>query len=266
MRSGRLSGRRGARVEDARTPPAASSAARSLRQPDEGRVAPSAVMRSSAEAAAVMLVSRSSANNRGSMGNRLVRSDGERYRGSVGRRGRALLAIVAGAGLMGCGAEEATSGASAATLGGDGDPCNPRLLRQQCLDHLACARVGSAATCVPRCPDAPCPATRSCDPHSGLCLDLRAKAYGEACHRDGPTCGAEPNSVCLVTSGRAGFCSLPCASFTNPCPPAFGARAVCSAPNGDDGVCIFACGAGRDPCPPELTCTDLANGGRACLP
>ena len=145
--------------------------------------------------------------------------------------------------------------------------CNVRAILNPCRTGYVCLLDEGRALCAPDCRDAGCrTASWVCDEGSGLCVDPSAGKAGDPCAADDERCNGLPNGTCFtLRPSRDGFCTLPCAPFTKPCPGEL-RDAECLLGSPLARYCAFVCDPEAPRCPhPEMKCVSLTGGVHVCL-
>jgi hypothetical protein len=145
--------------------------------------------------------------------------------------------------------------------------CNPRSIVNPCRDKYVCRVSGSKAVCVADCRVVKCGTGLVCDGNSGLCVDTSSGTIGAICGVKEGGCDGTPNGVCYTLSTLSkGFCTVPCAPFTKPCPAKIvGAQCVLGSATAP--YCAFTCDPKAPKCPnAQLSCQNLYKKVYVCLP
>ncbi len=143
--------------------------------------------------------------------------------------------------------------------------CTPEPVAQTCAGKCAIVTntCGAQVDCGPCTCATGCPTCQSCNPTSGLCVNV---ANGTACN-DGDVCTETETCQNGVCQGTRVTCTAPaiCCPFGTPGACRRPARASCSS---NDVCCSNLCGGigGCCPvCPPDCGCGLLATGDVACF-
>lgn len=146
--------------------------------------------------------------------------------------------------------------------------CNPRAIIDPCRERYVCRIEGPRALCVADCREVTCKTGWFCESQSGLCVDTSAGTMGAPCGKELGNCDGTPNGVCYSLdplSGK-GFCTIPCAPFTKPCPVQL-KTAACVLGRAEAPFCAFLCNPKAPSCPhPQLSCLSLSKEIHVCLP
>lgn len=167
-----------------------------------------------------------------------------------------------------CTADSACGGAMAACHQGRCHlRCNPRSIFSPCRADYVCRISGASAVCVPSCKSQPCAKGWVCDANTGLCVDSGGGKLGDLCGATEGTCDGTPNGTCVkVSSFKPGFCTVPCAPFTKPCPDSI-SGSQCLLGTATAPYCAFLCDPKQPKCPgSSLSCQSLGGGAHVCLP
>lgn len=145
--------------------------------------------------------------------------------------------------------------------------CDPRSIIETCRTGYVCRILGKSAVCVGDCRRIGCSGdSGTCQRDSGLCLTAGGQ-LGAPCGGDAGGCGGTPNGTCLsVGTFYKGYCTVPCAPFTKPCPLDI-KGATCAASTSSGTYCTFICDPKKPKCPhPTMRCVDVGNNTHLCIP
>lgn len=145
--------------------------------------------------------------------------------------------------------------------------CDPRTIISTCRTDYVCQLEGVRAFCVADCRKQKCASGWACDNGSGLCINTKGGSVGAACGLKVGNCEGTPNGICIqLGTLTKGFCTLPCAAFTKPCPTKI-PGAYCSVASGGMEYCVFVCDPKKPSCPhKDMSCVAQGKDSGVCLP